>query len=1100
VSAVLRNPARSLRVLCVGAKICVSTTELTKLSIYLSLFLTLVHSSPPLQIATYCTQFQCQQSNYLHKQHKQNSITSNIISPVPFRLASMNNNTSSQEQTNNSNHTKQQKNNNNTRQDESQQEQHQHSRGSDDGNASSASQSSRRGGVGRGGGRGSSAYARNRSGSGSGSGSGSFGGSGSGGGAGRGGNKSNKSKQKQSQNINGMVNFHHTDMSTRRRELLSANSRPTRDPGNNRAKPRTAKEEESLRQERRARDKHASAFYLQSSAHHSFVLKRDHDFVVKNMMLGTDKNQVPAGKHKHGHHGHGKSHHGHAHGHTKHDTITSSPKKVNPIPNPVDLAVPWDAIELVKVMVEVQTTGGAHAHSHAHAQSQLSCPVCLSDFVAPRMIPCGHTFCLSCMLHHWYTSTSTSEVAHFVKCPCCSVEISSLNQLRPVRFTSVTPPQTNMQMQTNHKHKMTFQKLYSLKKGGTAGISSTMTSRHVIVPGRNMDTNDTTVVAKAMASSSDPDARFYRFTVQDTTPSAFMGLLEQELQLIMVELHDLREQSQIFKLHGKKVAFQACDSELSYCQMAQDMVQHQYNQVLQMVQNAPVAVPVAAVKKKAIRSAVAINDGNVNVAVASKSTEVARASQAHWSDDDNDNHGDGETQKHDGGSTGSTSTALLNNDNASADAGTGTAQVTEHWDEEKQEQTLGNSAVADHDYFDRHRQAEERTVTRQVDDGNGVSYYPTSMGGEKTSSTSAANAKETSIKQEAPPAAPPSKNTSSSITGTSASTSASPFQAFYQSADGQLCFLSGFNMACLRYEAELKQQEQKQSSQDVQDGNEDNIHLLPDTIEAQVVDVEQVHVTPLTRNQRLQFLQYHVPLYASVALVELNLFSSEKFLSPQTKAKFHDEHEKRLKKRKSKKQAEKKLDKEMERHDLKKQMELHKSRPARPDFENDTFFHVSAATELVADPALPLTEEFGPALSMSSPSRSSPRLVAVAAPPPAAAIYGGGYNNQVTTASQGYFPDLATSMAAPARNKKAAPPPSPPTSSVNVKRGSGGGAWGASQPQATPSAAVGASWNQVPSSSLEPSINNNNNNGSKKKGGRGKKVLLFSTGGGGGRK
>lgn len=68
-----------------------------------------------------------------------------------------------------------------------------------------------------------------------------------------------------------------------------------------------------------------------------------------------------------------------------------------------------------------------------------SCPICLSEPVAPRMVKCGHVFCLSCFLR-FMASTHPSEKdgkAHrgprCQACPICENEIYH-RDARPVRF------------------------------------------------------------------------------------------------------------------------------------------------------------------------------------------------------------------------------------------------------------------------------------------------------------------------------------------------------------------------------------------------------------------------------------------------------------------------------------------------------------------------------------------------------------------------------------------------------------------------------------------------------------------------------------------
>jgi hypothetical protein len=75
----------------------------------------------------------------------------------------------------------------------------------------------------------------------------------------------------------------------------------------------------------------------------------------------------------------------------------------------------------------------------ASSQSQVtSCPICLSDPVAPRMAKCGHIFCLSCLIRFMNSSSNeddskASRGPRWKKCPICEDSVY-LHEVRPVRF------------------------------------------------------------------------------------------------------------------------------------------------------------------------------------------------------------------------------------------------------------------------------------------------------------------------------------------------------------------------------------------------------------------------------------------------------------------------------------------------------------------------------------------------------------------------------------------------------------------------------------------------------------------------------------------
>ncbi|KAF7548788.1 hypothetical protein G7Z17_g6844 [Cylindrodendrum hubeiense] len=75
----------------------------------------------------------------------------------------------------------------------------------------------------------------------------------------------------------------------------------------------------------------------------------------------------------------------------------------------------------------------------ASSESQTSsCPICLSEPVAPRMAKCGHIFCLPCLIRFMNSSSSEEEsklgkTVRWKKCPICEDSIY-LQDVRPVRF------------------------------------------------------------------------------------------------------------------------------------------------------------------------------------------------------------------------------------------------------------------------------------------------------------------------------------------------------------------------------------------------------------------------------------------------------------------------------------------------------------------------------------------------------------------------------------------------------------------------------------------------------------------------------------------
>lgn len=75
----------------------------------------------------------------------------------------------------------------------------------------------------------------------------------------------------------------------------------------------------------------------------------------------------------------------------------------------------------------------------ASSTSQVtSCPICLSEPVAPRMAKCGHIFCLSCLIRFMNSSSNeegsrSGKGPRWKSCPICEDSIY-LHEVRPVRF------------------------------------------------------------------------------------------------------------------------------------------------------------------------------------------------------------------------------------------------------------------------------------------------------------------------------------------------------------------------------------------------------------------------------------------------------------------------------------------------------------------------------------------------------------------------------------------------------------------------------------------------------------------------------------------
>jgi len=153
---------------------------------------------------------------------------------------------------------------------------------------------------------------------------------------------------------------------------------------------------------------------------------------------------------------------------------------------------------------------------------------------------------------------------------------------------------------------------------------------------------------------------------------------------------------------------------------------------------------------------------------------------------------------------------------------------------------------------------------------------------------------------------------------------------YYQSSDGQPCFLSGINVACLMNEFSLHQKEEDNAAGEVHsdDANQEKAALpreqrnqapnqprntlpLPDEITGTVVEIEQMTVTP-SLIKRKPFLS-HIPLNSSVSFVEIDWYSggegmNRPMLSHSTLSKFRGELQRRKSERLAYSKQEQKAD------------------------------------------------------------------------------------------------------------------------------------------------------------------------------------------------
>uniref|UniRef100_A0A6V2JPU0 RING-type domain-containing protein n=2 Tax=Ditylum brightwellii TaxID=49249 RepID=A0A6V2JPU0_9STRA len=648
-------------------------------------------------------------------------------------------------------------------------------------------------------------------------------------------------------------------------------------------KKQTPKQKQQEEKERQIRQNLSSKFFLHASSTHAFILTRK--LCGSSVIPGSSGN-------------------------------TESSRRVCNYNGP-DVGVNWTSVRFVRCLIE-QTQ-----------QDATVCPICLDDYVAPRITKCGHSFCFSCILRHLHSSSSASSpkmTNMAAKCPCCSVSIEC-NELRPVQFISVQYPQI--------QSSMTFKKLHREKGCFTPYL-----------PARQQDGDDDEdgVVATVMKrrgpnaapTSTDSDALYCRFNYVDT--DSYIHHLHHDvsslvffrksccsssLELFFVEMAVSSVQQSIKMAQDEMVEEEAF--KVLYAEEEEELEGHkkkvEKNEMVKRIDIPPLpCAPVVLMEfieqqkmlqrveeEEEKQQREHVNELNASLSEMNVDTVAVAAAAATTVDVDDVSSQD----------------LNVNNDDDNDEKPPSTTNTPNK--KKKKKNPKKNTLV---------------TIplipkgTMYLDD-DGTHHHLIS-----TTAVAATDPKKEECKT----------------------------YQFYQASDGQLCFLSGFNMNCLMEEfstfrpimdsSTLESEQQEEDDDDDDDAdkqeNDNSYHKitikiknlakthrknqpLPDEITGKIIQMEKIHVTPDIR-KRYTFAS-HLPLYTDVTFVELDLHA---YLSDRTRTKFAKEFASRKKKRLALKRMEKQEEFQM-RQKEERRIEALKKRIQRID-PNDEFFHAVVAT------------------------------------------------------------------------------------------------------------------------------------------------------------
>jgi hypothetical protein len=520
-------------------------------------------------------------------------------------------------------------------------------------------------------------------------------------------------------------------------------------------------------------------------------------------------------------------------------------------------SVSWESVRTVQHRVT------QHCHPHNNVESSFDCPICLCDFVCPRISKCGHSFCLSCILRHVQTY-AVDNPYHPVKCPCCGIPFI-VEDLRPVIMESTRPIVLQQPLR--------LRKLHRQKESSAPFLP---------LPDALQHSNP----HFAPTAEIDADAKYSRFKYVD--PDLYHASLEANQEELTHEI----------KVAAGAVGDRDSTAERIYLSMAMEIVLKE----LQKAQEESVE------EKQLIARFASSNTGMYQPQSPALVFDADSGIHSNFSshDGNNSNHGDSKT--------------------ASSTVAT-------------YQQRYRGDSVGSHTSIDT-ASTPCSSYERDVDEGiNANGNSPTRRKHHKK------------------------------IQGSMYLDTLNAVH-FYQTENGQLVFLNGFNMTCLlsdfsksppAYDGKVEDNAEQNERKHKEEINRTIQAPLPDFIDGRVLEIENVHLTPESR-KRMPFLN-HIPLYTDIIFVELDL---NHMLSEATRRKFKADIAKRRKRRQSKIQTEKRADRAIQKEEQQRINER-KARLQTVD-PNDEFFQISSAVSGPNElqPIIDTIQDFGPALQSAN--------------------------------------------------------------------------------------------------------------------------------------